>query len=81
MPIPYIIIVDSILFLFLFCTFCNRYLQHDPEGQWGKLKLAAAAEEDEDGEDAMPSVAAKFPYCLIDSSLHVRLYVVSTMKR
>ncbi|XP_070188647.1 serine-protein kinase ATM-like [Littorina saxatilis] len=55
--------------------------QHDPEGQWGSLKLARQASDDDDDGVAMPTVANKFPHCLIDGSLVVRLFMASTMKR
>ena len=54
--------------------------QYDPQGQWGTLKLSRQ-DADSDEEVALPTVATKFPHCLIDSSLVVRLFMANSMKR
>ena len=69
------------------CKMCHRVsssalpfalLQHDPEGQWGTLKLTHQGQEE---EGALPTVATKFPHCLIDATLVVRLFMARSMKR
>ena len=72
------------------CNICQRVsssalpfalLQHDPEGQWGTLKLTHQEPEEEEEEGALPTVATKFPHCLIDATLVVRLFMARSMKR
>ena len=43
--------------------------------------LKRQPEEEEAEEGALPTVASKFPHCLIDNSLLVRLFMASSMKR
>ncbi|XP_076466353.1 serine-protein kinase ATM-like [Babylonia areolata] len=54
--------------------------QHDPEGQWGPLNLKRQDEGSEE-EGPKPTVATKFPHCLIDECLVVRLYMASSMNK
>ena len=71
------------------CNICHRVSssalpfalsQHDPEGQWGTLKLTHQGQEEEE-EGALPTVATKFPHCLIDATLVVRLFMARSMQR